>query len=114
MTCNKLKLNDGKTEFILLGRKQQLQDAPMGKLTVGNSSVDLSVSVRNLGFHFDENLSMKAQVSSVCKSAYFHLRNIARIRKYFSESAAQSLVHAFITSRIDYCNSLLSGLPQFY
>ena len=52
------------------------------------------------------------QISSVCKSAYFHLRNIERIQKYLTESAVHSLVHAFVTSRIDYCNSLLSGMSK--
>ena len=92
MTTNKLKLNGHKTEFILL--------------SIGGSCVSPSSSVRNLGVILDSELSMQPQISSVCKSAYFHLRNIARIRKYLTESAARSLVHAFVTSRIDYCNSL--------
>ena len=55
---------------------------------------------------------MQHHISSVCKTAYFQLKNIARIRKYLSESATQSLVHAFITSRIDYGNSLLNGISK--
>ena len=55
---------------------------------------------------------MQFHISSVCKTAYSHLKNIARIRKYLSESATQSLVHAFITSRIDFCNSLLYGISK--
>ena len=101
-----------KTGFILLGRKRQLTDISVKDLSVGDSSVERSLLVRNLGFLFDENFTMQKQISAVCKTAYFHLRNIARIRKYLSESAAQSLVHAFVSSRIDYCNSLLSGLPK--
>ena len=112
MTNHKLKLNDEKTEFILLGRKRQLTDISVKDLYVGDSSVERSLFVRNLGFLFDENFTMQKQISAVCKTAYFHLRNIARIRKYLSESAAQSLVHAFVSSRIDYCNSLFSGLPK--
>ena len=101
-----------KTEFILLLRKRQLTDISVKDLSVGDSSVERSLLVRKLSFLFDENFTMQKQISAVCKTAYFHLRNIARIRKYLSESAAQSLVHAFVSSRIDYCNSLLSGLPK--
>ena len=88
MTNNKLKLNDEKTEFILLGRKRQLTDISVKDLSVGDSSVELSLLVPNLGFLFDENFTMQKQISAVCKTAYFHLRNIARIRKYLYESAA--------------------------
>ena len=48
----------------------------------------------------------------VCKSGLYHLRNIRRIRKYLSKSAATTLVHAFITSRLDYGNSTYYGLPK--
>ena len=49
--------------------------------------------------------------SNICKSSY-HLRNISRIRKYISFKTTETLVHAFITSKLDNCNSLLFGLPK--
>ena len=51
-------------------------------------------------------------VKAVCKLAFFHLRNIAKIRKYISFTHCKVLIHAFITSKLDYCDSLLSGLRQ--
>ena len=51
-------------------------------------------------------------MTSVCKSAFFHLHNIRRIKSYLSRENLPTLVHAFITSRPDYCNSLLYGLPK--
>ena len=51
-------------------------------------------------------------VNNVCKSCFYHLRNIKCIRKYLSKSATESLVHALVSSRLDYCNSLLYGLPS--
>uniref|UniRef100_A0A8C6MIC4 Integrase catalytic domain-containing protein n=1 Tax=Nothobranchius furzeri TaxID=105023 RepID=A0A8C6MIC4_NOTFU len=57
-------------------------------------------------------MSFKSQVKQVCRISFFHLRNIAKIRSILSRSDAEKLVHAFITSRLDYCNSLLSGSPQ--
>lgn len=56
---------------------------------------------------------MKLHVNSVCKSAYFHLRNIAQIRKYLGPDSCQSIIHALISSRLDYCNSLMYGIPSY-
>ena len=54
---------------------------------------------------------MSTHISKLCSSAFFHLHNISRIRKFLSPVETKSLVHAFVTSRVDYCNSLLYGLP---
>ncbi len=51
-------------------------------------------------------------VKAVTKPAYYHLKNIARIRCFVSSQDLEKLVHAFITSRVDYCNGLLIGLPK--
>ena len=61
---------------------------------------------------FNEYLSMFPQVTVMCKSAFYHLRNISVICKYLTFDAVQLLVHALITSKRDYCNSLLYGLPK--
>ena len=65
---------------------------------------------RNLGSWFDSQLSMSSHISKLCSSAFFHLHNISCIRKFLSRVETKSLVHAFVTSRVDYCNSLLYGL----
>ena len=69
---------------------------------------------RNLRTWFDSNLNLQEQIHSTCKSRFFHLFNIRRIRKYLSQESARTLVHAFIIGRIDYCNGLFFGLPSFY
>ena len=81
-------------------------------LSVGSADVPVVASVRDLGVQLDCNLNMHLQVSKICKTSCYHLRNIRHIRPYLTDSAAASLVHAFITSQIDYCNSLLYGLPK--
>ncbi|KAI2646420.1 Isochorismate synthase, chloroplastic [Labeo rohita] len=68
--------------------------------------------VRNLGVILESNLSFNSHVKAVTKSAYYHLKNIARIRCFVSSQDLEKLVHAFITSRVDYCNGLLTGLPK--
>ncbi len=51
----------------------------------------------------------RAHVSSICKTAFFHLKNISKLRPMLSMSNAETLIHAFMTSRLDYCNALLGG-----
>ena len=60
----------------------------------------------------NSQLTMSSHISKLCSVAFYHLYNIRRIRKYLSQEATATLVHAFITSRTDYCNSLLYGLPD--
>ena len=70
-----------------------------------------SSAVRNQGAWFDPELTMNTHVNKLCSAAYFHLYNLSRIRKYLTQQKCEQLMHAFVTSRIDYCNSLLYGLP---
>ncbi len=68
--------------------------------------------VKNLGVILETDLSFSSHVKAVTKSAYYHLKKIARIRCFVSSQGLEKLVHAFITSRVDYCNGLLTGLPK--
>ncbi len=61
--------------------------------------------------YIDSNLSFENNISHVSKTAFFHLRNIAKLRHILSVSDTEKLVHAFVTSRLDYCNALLGGCP---
>ena len=56
---------------------------------------------------------MSTHISKLCGVAFFRLYNIKRIHKYLSRESTEMLVHAFITSRVDYCNNLLYGLPNY-
>jgi len=111
MIRDRLLLNDDKTEFLLLGTKQQLPKVDINSITVGESVVNTKPVVRNLGSWFDSQLSMSTHISKLCSSAFLHPHNISRIRKFLSPMETKSLVHAFFTSGVDYCNSLLYGLP---
>lgn len=112
MLQNKLKLNDNKTEFMLIGTRQQLSKVNIESINVGNSKITPSKSVRNLGSWLDSNLSMSTHISKTCSTAFYFLHNIRRIRKYLSRDATETIVHALITSRLDYCNCLFYGLPS--
>ena len=71
-----------------------------------------SCQVKNLGSWLDRNLNMRHHITNVCKARFFYLHNIRGIKKYLSRDSLLTLVHAFITSTLDYCNALLYGLPK--
>ena len=112
MLVHNLKINDSKTEFIIIGSNQQLNKLQQSSITVGNSTVESVSSVRNLGVLFDQNLSMKSHIMNICKKGFYQIYRLRQIRCYFDRSMIERLVHAFITSHIDYANALLFGLPE--
>ncbi|KAL9959480.1 hypothetical protein ACROYT_G032807 [Oculina patagonica] len=113
MLSNRLLINDTKTEFVIIGSRQQLSKIHIDKITVGESTIEPVKMVRNLGAWFDSHMSMNSHIGKVCSKAFRSLYNIRQIRKFLSEETTKILVHAFVTSHLDYCNSLLSGLPQY-
>jgi len=78
-------------------------------VSVDGISLASNTTVKNLGVIFDRDLSFNSHVKQISRIAFFHLRNISKIRHILSQKDAEKLVHAFVTSRLDYCNSLLSG-----
>lgn len=110
MVQNKLKLNDEKTEVIVLTSKQHRSSHGISQVFVGDVPIEPKQAVRNLGAIFDQSLTMDDFVKAICSSAYFHLRNLSSIRSSITQESAHTLVHAFISSRLDYCNSLLVGI----
>ncbi len=95
--------------MLIIGPKTPTSNNLEHCLTLDGYSVDSSSSVRNLGVLFNSNLSFDSHVSSICKTAFFHLKNISKLRPMLSMSNAEILIHAFMTSRLDYCNALLGG-----
>ncbi len=95
--------------MLIIGPKNATSNNLEHCLTLDGCSVDSSSSVRNLCVLFDRNLSFDSHMSSICKTAFFHLKNISKLRPMLSMSNAEMLIHAFTTSRLDYCNALLGG-----
>ena len=112
MTKNMLKLNDSKTEVVLITPGYRANDIRIEKVQIGDSEVTISTNARNIGVIFDQHLNMNAHITAVIKSCMIHLLNIARIRPYIDQPSCETLIHALISSRIDYENSLLYGLPR--
>jgi len=109
---SRLRLNPDKTQFMWLGSAQQrakVEHVEIPLLSARFHGVD---TARNLGVVFDGQLSMSEQVASVCKSGYYQLRQLRPLTKCMSEYSIQTLIHAFITSRLDYCNALYCGISD--
>ena len=95
MTDNFLKLNDDKSEFIVMGSKCLRDKVNIPHFRIGNSSIVPASKVRNLGAYFDMDMTLNHHISEICKSSSFHLRNIGLIRKYLTD-ATEQLVHALL------------------
>jgi hypothetical protein len=105
-----LKMNEDRTDVLLVSTKDSVKKQLSIPLVVGSANIFPSPVVRNLVVLLDSHLSMEAQIESSCKKAYYHLRRIARKKRFLSQSAVVQLVRAFVLSQL-YGNALLLGLP---
>ena len=112
MLQNRLMLNDSKTELMIIGTPKQTSKLNLNGITVGNSVIKPSVNARNLGVQLDTHLNMEYHITNTCKSAYHMIYNLRRIRKFLDKDSTKTIVHACITSKLDYCNGLLYGIPD--
>ena len=112
MVSDRLLLNDDKTEFLQVGTRQQLNKVESLPLRVGTMDIEPVSCVRNLGVWFDSTMSMGTHTNKVCKSGFYYLHNLRKIRKYLSQDCLLTLIPVCVTTRLDYCNSLMYGLAQ--
>nr|XP_049600686.1 radical S-adenosyl methionine domain-containing protein 1, mitochondrial isoform X1 [Syngnathus scovelli] len=112
MSLNFLRLSPDKTEMLLIGPTRYQHLFKETTITIDNSTITQSDTVANLGVIFDQTLSFQKHIKNITRVAFFHLRNVAKIRPILSTGDAETIIHAFITSRLDYCNALFSDLPK--
>ena len=100
-TLNMLKLNDNKTELMLVTSKRtkHLHSQPTS-ITIGNAQIPINQSVKNLGFTLDCHLTMNAHVSNIARTCFFELRRLASIRRLLTSTATATLVSAFCFVKI--------------
>ena len=111
MTSNMLKLNGDKSDIMVLNdpRRPRIELPP---ITICDESVSKSDSTTLLGVGVDSTPSLKNLVKNTTKCCFYKLHKLFKIRRFLSEDAAKTMVHTLITSKLDYCNSILNGLPN--
>jgi len=112
MSASRLRLNASKTQVLWLGSRYNIDRLTVHDVQVVTSTVGVVSSARDLGVVIDSQLSMADHVASVCRSAYYHLRQIRPALQSLTRDAAKTLVQAFISSRLDYCNSVCCGIAD--
>ena len=113
MHINKLKLNDSKTEFMIFGTKDSLKKSITKSIKIGDCDIKAVESVRNIGAMFDSEMKMDVQVRHVCSSAWHRLHNIGKIRHYLAVDQTKMVVHAYVTSKLDYNNTTSKCIQVF-
>ena len=111
MTNNKRRFNANKTDFIIKCTSRE-----GSKLThffptnILSHSLTLSDTVHNLGVTFNNDFNFRKHISVACRSCFYHIRDLRRIRRYIYLSVAKTIPIELITSRLNYCNSLLYNI----
>ena len=109
MISNRLLMNSdtSKTEVLLIGTRQQLSKVNFDNVKVCSADIAPSPQVKNLGVWFDSNLSLSVHITTLRHFAIFIILG------NYKGMYRNSLIHAFIFSKLDYCNSLLYGAPNY-
>ena len=106
---NFLQLNENKTEVIIVA-----PDPIVSKISrlLGSLSSAVQSKLKNLGVIFDNNMYLDQHIKSLTRTCFFQLRNIAKIRGAVSHSELEMIIHGFISSQLDYCNSIFTCLSK--
>ena len=107
-------MNHNKTELIASGTKPKISQVTLSltHVPISGHNIPFSQSVRSLGVFIDETLSMDVHIKHLCRILFCQLRRLGKIDPVLSTDAANKLAVSFVLTRLDYCSSLHSGLPD--
>ena len=112
---NKLKLNPDKTEFIVISDDQIRSSLKLSfPVSLLDNIMEPADSVKNLVVILDAENSMQRHVANLCCISYYHLWELQRVRRYLNHETAVKVANALVSSRLDYCNSLLYNTKKTY
>ena len=112
MRASLLKLNGEKTEFMIIGTRQQLHKVGKLMIEIGQDTIVNTPSARNLGFHYDEEFKNTTHINKLCCGLTVIIKKIAKVRHNINKETTKTLKQALVLSKFNYCNSLLLGSNQ--
>ena len=113
---NCLKLNEGKSVFIIIGSKNnisKLNARRMSDIIVNNKKIKRETQVRNLGIIFDENLSWDVEINKTISKSYSKLREAYRHKNFLSKGSKVSIVQSYLLSQFNYSSIILQNLKNY-
>jgi len=113
MRASRLRLNPSKTQVIWLGSGQLTRQVNICDVPVLSTQVKPVESARDISVIIDSQLSLSVHVAELCRSCYYQLSQLRPEIRSLTSDAAKTLVQAFTTCRLDYCNSLLYGVSNY-
>src|SRR6218665_1179386 len=111
MSTNRLRLNPSKTQFIWFGTRQQLAKLDLSAIAADSSHFIFSPVFRDPGVTLDQELTFVPHIHRLCRDSCYQLRQLRTVISSLTSASTATLIHAFITARLDYCSSLYAGLP---
>lgn len=109
MACNMLQLNENKSEIVIFGPPDSVNTITTN---LGSLAPLVKPCAKDLGVFLDSSFKLDKQVNFVVKSCFFQLRTIAKIKPILCFKDLERVINSLIFSRLDYCNSLYSGINQ--
>jgi len=112
MRASRLRLNACKTNILWLRSKHIIDNLSVQEVKVVSSTITTVTSARNLGVVIDSRLTTSDHVAAVCRAGYYRLRQLRLTVKSLPADAAKTLIQAFISYRLDYCNAAVCGITE--
>ena len=110
---NKLKVHPDKTEFLRIGNEQQWSKYhSMFPIELFGVKTYPAISARNLGVILDKPFNFRPHISAIRSACFYHIQDLQRIHCYLDLNIAKLLANAVLSSHLDYCNSVLSGIAD--
>ena len=92
---------------------QQLEKISTESIIIGETVIKPLESVWNLGSWFNAHMRMNVHIGKICSKAFRGLCNIRQMRKFLTVQSTKTLIYAFVSLHLDYCNTLLFGLLKY-
>ena len=112
MDSNRLRMSDGQIVYTLFGSRSQLTKCTTEVLDVSGMEVPRSECICYLRAWPDQYMSLKSHITKKFITAMLTFQWMKLIQRYLTKDAATTLVLGLVISHLDYCNSILYGLPE--